>query len=310
MKWSNAAGSPLAGVGWTLVANPTAGRGRGEQALATARSVLADAGVAPTVVATRDLAHARSAAAERGHAGDVVVAVGGDGLIGAVAGAVAGTAGTVGVVPAGRGNDFARSLGLPLDTAAAARALLAARPRAVDLGEVDGRPFVGIASVGIDAEANRLANSGPRLPGSVVYAVAGVRALARWQHATFEVDVDGTTDTFRGFAVGVGNAPFYGGGMRLLPDAHVDDGVLDIASFGVDNRLRFLRQIPQRRVARHATNPTVSFRRGTVVRVAADRPLEVYADGEPIGALPVTVTVRPAAVSVLVPEGAPEASSL
>ncbi|HEV2062551.1 MAG TPA: diacylglycerol kinase family protein [Solirubrobacteraceae bacterium] len=286
---------------WAVVANPAAGRGRGERALAAARIALAEAGVPVVCVRTRDLEHARAAATVAAGEGGTVVAVGGDGLVGAVAAAVAGTSGVLGIVPAGRGNDFARSLGVPLDAAAASRTLLRARSRRVDVGEIDGRPFVGIASVGIDAEANRLANAGPPLPDPAVYAVAGVRALLRWRHATFEVEVDGTTNAFRGFAVGVGNSPFYGGGMRLLPDARVDDGLLDVACFGADNRLRFLRQIPQRRVAGHAANPTVSFRRGTVVRIAADRPMAVYADGEPIGALPTTATVRPRALRVLVP---------
>jgi YegS/Rv2252/BmrU family lipid kinase len=299
---SNGGGPPDANARWTVVANPAAGRGRGGLALAGTRTALADAGVQPDVVATRDLAHARAVAAAAAGEGAVVVAVGGDGLIGAVAGALAGTQGVMGIVPAGRGNDFARSLGLPLDHAAAARMLAGASTRSVDVGEVDGRPFVGIASVGIDAEANRLANAGPALPGSAVYAVAGVRALVTWRHANFEVDVDGTGHEFRGFAVGVGNAPFYGGGMQLLPDARIDDGNLDVAWFAADNRLRFLRQIPQRRTAGHAANPTVSFRRGQVVRIAADRPLAVYADGEPIGALPATVTVRPGALRVLAPD--------
>jgi YegS/Rv2252/BmrU family lipid kinase len=300
---SNGGGPPDANARWTVVANPAAGRGRGDLALAGTRTALADAGVQPDVVATRDLSHARAVAADAAGEGAVVVAVGGDGLIGAVAGALAGTQGVMGIVPAGRGNDFARSLGLPLDHAAAARMLAGASTRSVDVGEVDGRPFVGIASVGIDAEANRLANAGPALPESAVYAIAGVRALVTWRHANFEVDVDGTRYEFRGFAVGVGNAPFYGGGMQLLPDARIDDGNLDVAWFGADNRLRFLRQIPQRRTAGHAANPTVSFRRGQVVRIAADRPLAVYADGEPIGALPATVTVRPGALRVLAPDG-------
>jgi YegS/Rv2252/BmrU family lipid kinase len=301
VNWSDCARTADSKSRWTVVANPAAGRGRGTRALVSARAALADAGFQAAVVTTRDLAHARAVAADAAGDGGVVVAVGGDGLVGAVAGAVAGTQGVMGIVPAGRGNDFARSLGLPLDHAAAARMLAKARSRRVDVGEVDGRPFVGIASVGIDAEANRLATAGPPLPGSAVYAVAGVRALVAWRHANFEVDVDGTKTAFRGFAVGVGNAPFYGGGMRLLPDASVDDGRLDVASFGADNRLRFLRQIPQRRTAGHAGNPTVSFGRGTVVRIAADRPLAVYADGEPIGVLPATITVRPGALCVLVP---------
>jgi diacylglycerol kinase (ATP) len=287
---------------WTVVANPAAGRGRGARALVQAERALADAGLRPTVVRTRDLAHARSAAADAADAGGIVVAVGGDGLLGAVAGALAGTEGVMGIVPAGRGNDFARELGVPLEAEAAARMLPGARTRRIDVGEVDGRPFLGIASAGIDAEANRIANAAPKLLGSAAYALAGVAALVTWRHANFELDVDGTTSAFRGFAVGVGNSSYYGGGMRLLPDAIADDGVLDIVTFGVDSRLRLLREIPQRRVAGHAANPTVNFQRGSVVRIAADRPMPVYADGEPIGALPATVTLRPRGLAVLAPD--------
>ena len=285
--------------GWTVIGNPASGRGRGRQALEQATAVLVEAGASPAVVHARDLEHATAAAGEAAAAGGTVVAVGGDGIVGAVAGALAGTPGALGIVPAGRGNDFARSLGLPLDAGAAARRLPAATARRVDVGDVDGRPFVGIASVGIDAEANRLANGSSARLGEAVYAVSGVRALAAWRHATFTLEIDGTPSTFRGFGLGVGNAPYYGGGLRALPDARVDDGLLDVVTFAQDRRLRFLRQIPQRRTGGHAANPTVGFSRGTVVRVTADRPLAVYADGEPIGALPATVTIRPGALSVL-----------
>jgi YegS/Rv2252/BmrU family lipid kinase len=234
--------------------------------------------------------------------GGTVVAVGGDGLVGALAGAVAGTPGRLGVVPAGRGNDFARSLGLPAEPVAAARGLARAAERRIDVGEVDGRPFVGIASVGVDAEANRLANRAPGWLGPSVYPLAGVVALARWRHATFTLTIDDRTVPFRGFAVGVGNGGFYGGGLHLLPDAALDDGALDLCLFGEDRRLRLLREIPARRTAGHAANPTVRFDRGRTVTIEADRPLVVYADGEPIGVTPSRIGVRPGALAVLAPE--------
>ena len=286
---------------WTVVVNPAAARGRGARALAPTLGALEAAGVTPSVVRTTDLAHGAAQAAEAAQAGATVVAVGGDGLVGALAGAVAGTPGRLGVVPAGRGNDFARSLGLPLDAAAAARILPGARERLVDVGEVDGRPFVGIASVGVDAEANRLANAAPAWVGPAVYSLAGIAALARWRHTTFGVTVDDRTVSVRGFAVGVGNAPYYGGGLRLLPEARLDDAALDVCIFGEDRRLRLLREIPGRRTGVHSANPTVTFHRGATVRITTERPLVVYADGEPIGVTPATVGIRPGALRVLGP---------
>ncbi len=194
-----------------------------------------------------------------------MIAVGGDGLIGAVAGAVAGTEGVMGIVPAGRGNDFARSLGLPLDHAAAARMLAGARAasdrhRRGRRQAVRGHRQRGHRRRG--QPARKRSAGAARIPP--VYAIAGVLALVTWRHASFELDVDGTKSAFRGFAVGVGNAPFYGGGMRLFPDARIDDGQLDVACFGTDSRLRFLRQIPQRRIggARHQPHGQLSARTG------------------------------------------------
>lgn len=142
----------------SLIVNPAAGGGRAGRALDGVGAALAALGLEHHVEPTRSLGHARQLARMAVAAGETAVAFGGDGLIGAVADALRGSPGLLGVLPGGRGNDFARALGMPLDPRAACDVLATGTTRALDLGEVNGRTFVGIASCGIDADANRIAN--------------------------------------------------------------------------------------------------------------------------------------------------------
>jgi YegS/Rv2252/BmrU family lipid kinase len=207
----------------------------------------------------------------------------------------------MGVLPGGRGNDFARVLGLPLEPVAACEILAGGVARRVDLGLADGRPFIGIASLGFDSDANRIANAAPARLGNLVYLYGALRALAAWRPATFTIVVDGATTTFTGWSVGCANSKAYGGGMFLAPDALLDDGLLDVVCTVRTPKLRFLRHLPRVFKGTHVQLDSVRVLRGGEVLIAADRPFTVYADGDPIAELPVTVTVAAAAVQVLAP---------
>jgi YegS/Rv2252/BmrU family lipid kinase len=251
---------------------------------------------------TRDLDHARELARSAAASGQLAIALGGDGLVGAVAGALAERpGGRLGVVPGGRGNDFARDLGIPRDPAEACAVVAGGVLRDLDLGAVDGRPFACIASVGFDSDANRIANAAPSRLGNLVYAYGALRALAAWRPATFTVTVDGVERSFRGYSVIAANTRCYGGGMCIAPDAAVDDGQLDVVLTEHIGRLRFLAKMPKVFKGTHVKEPTVHVLRGRVVEISADRMFAVYADGDPIGELPVTVRAVPHAVRVLVP---------
>src|SRR5206468_2907791 len=127
----------------------------------------------------------------------------------------------LGVLPGGRGNDFARVLGIPTATADACEVIATGTPRSVDLGSVDGRVFACIASAGFDSDANRIANEAPSWLGGQVYAYGALRALAAWKPATFTIDLDGTERTYRGYSIIAANSSCYGGGMRIAPDARL-----------------------------------------------------------------------------------------
>jgi YegS/Rv2252/BmrU family lipid kinase len=232
----------------------------------------------------------------------VPVTLSGDGLIGAVAGALRDVPDALlGVLPGGRGNDFVRMAGIPLDPVAACDVLANGRAAPIDLGEGGGRPFLGIASVGFDSEANRIANAAPPALGRLVYVYGALRALAGWQGARFRLEVDGERIEFEGWSVATANSGFYGGGMHLAPDARLDDGALDVVWLAESSRVGLVRLLAKVFRGTHVHEPGVSLRRGAEVHVDADRPFTVYADGDPIGNLPMTLRAIPAALHVLLP---------
>jgi YegS/Rv2252/BmrU family lipid kinase len=290
-----------------LLVNPAAGGGRALKALPAVERELRRLGVPFHVEQTRSLLHARELAVAAADAGEVAVPFSGDGLVGAIAGVLRGRDDAiVGVLPGGRGNDFARVCGIPLDPVAACTVLATGVPRPIDMGEVSnghapGRTFLGIASLGFDSEANRIANEAPARLGPLVYAYGALRALVTWRAATFDVVVDRERRTFAGWTVAAANASAYGGGMFLAPDAELDDGQLDVVLVAPRSRRQFVRCLPMVFKGTHVTLPSVTVLRGAEVRIAADRPFTIYADGDPIGELPATIRALPAAVRVLLP---------
>jgi diacylglycerol kinase family enzyme len=176
--------------------------------------------------------------------------------------------------------------------------------RPLDLGEVCGRTFVGIASCGFDSEANRIANEARLIRGNLVYAYGAIRALAGWHPAQFELTLDGgRTIVLTGYSVAAANSSAYGGGMYAAPDAELDDGLLDVVTCADMPKWRFLFSLmPKVFKGTHVNEPEITVLRSAAVTIAADRPFALYADGDPIARLPATVRVLPGAVRVLVPE--------
>ncbi|HEV3228420.1 MAG TPA: diacylglycerol kinase family protein [Solirubrobacteraceae bacterium] len=284
-----------------LIVNPSAAGGRPQRLLAGVRRALEGDGVELRVESTRSLDHARELAREAAGREEVAVTLGGDGLVGAVAGELAVVDGLLGILPGGRGNDFARVLGIPLDAEEACAVISTGIERRLDLGEVNGRPFIGIASAGFDSVANRIANEAPARLGNLVYAYGALRALATWRPARFDLELDGERRSFEGYSVAAANSKAYGGGMFLAPDAELDDGLLDVVVGEHSSKRHFLATLPKVFKGEHVHDPTVHVWRCAELRVSADRPFVMYADGDPIGELPVVVRVRARVLRALVP---------
>jgi YegS/Rv2252/BmrU family lipid kinase len=254
-------------------------------------------------VLTESLEHGRSEAVAAADAGEVPVVMSGDGLIGQIGGALAGGEAPLGILPGGRGNDLARVLGIPREIPGAVEVIARGHVREIDVGEVDDRRFLGIASCGFDSDANRIANES-RFKGNLVYLYAALRALAAWKPATFTLHIDGSRKQVTGYTVAAANSKAYGGGMYAAPDAELDDGLLDVGATGNVGKLRFLRGLAKIFEGEHREILEVQTWRGAEARIEADRPFAVFADGDHIADLPVTVRLLPRALRVIAPEAA------
>ncbi|CAL9406115.1 Diacylglycerol kinase [Streptomyces sp. enrichment culture] len=288
----------------TLFVNPTAGRGRGARAARPAASALRAAGFSVRTVLGTDaedaLARARAAVAEGTGA---LVAVGGDGLANLALQAVVGTGTPLGLIAVGTGNDFARALGMPLREPAAAGRMIAdalkcGRVRDVDLGRVGDRWFGTVLASGFDSRVNDRGNR-MRLPaGRFRYDLAVVAAFRPFP---YRITLDGgEVREVEATLVAVGNGPSYGGGMRICPGADLTDGLLDVTVVGDCGRGTLLRVFPTVYRGTHVEHPKVTVFRAAGVELAAEG-ITGYADGEPVGPLPLTARCVRAAVRVVGP---------
>jgi len=254
------------------------------------------------VVQTRDIDHARDEAKAAVAANETVIAIGGDGLLRPIAAELRGSDSALAIVPGGRGNDLARVLDIPTDTAAATRIAVEGREWKMDMATVDGEPYLGIASFGFDSDANRIANEARLVKGNAVYLYAALRALLGWRPARFTLTVDGERHEVSGYSIGACNSRAYGGGMYVAPQAELDDGLLDVLALGAISKPRFLFGLmPKVFKGTHLSEPAVQAWRGKTIELAADRDFTIYADGDPIGQVPARVEVEPRCLRMIVP---------
>jgi YegS/Rv2252/BmrU family lipid kinase len=284
-----------------LIVNPHAGGGRALRLLPAVEAALRGHGLSFRVHPTTSMEHARELAREARDAGDLVAAMGGDGLTGAVAGELRDGRAALAVLPGGRGNDFARKLGIPSDPVAASALIVDGHERRIDLADAGGVGFLGILSAGIDSDVSEISNTS-RLPlGTYIYIYGALRGLWAWREASWQVTVDGETTAFDGYSVAVCNSGVFGGGMYLAPDASMEDGLLDVVMIGRQSKLAYLRGLPRVFKGTHVRDPAVTILRGREISFRAERPFTAYADGDPVAPLPLTVRVLPGALRVVAP---------
>ncbi|MGZ4589644.1 MAG: diacylglycerol kinase [Actinomycetes bacterium] len=286
-----------------LLVNPTSGKGRGARLAEPVACRLREAGAQVDVVVGRDADEAFDRVRDRVARGvDAVVAVGGDGLVHMALQVVAGTHLPLGVIPAGSGNDFARSLGLPLnDPVKAADHILSGQVRQVDLGRASGRWFGCVLSSGFDSMVNERANRMSWPNGRARYNLAILAELRTFRAVPFELVLDGERWETEAMLVAVGNGSSYGGGMRVCPDARLDDGLLDVTVLGKISKPEFVRIFPTVYKGTHVRHPAVTVRRARHVSLHAEG-VTAYADGERVSVLPVSCEAVPRALHVLAPE--------
>lgn len=230
----------------------------------------------------------------------MLTVIGGDGTVHRALPAVAGTTTALGLIPAGSGNDLAAALGVPADPLAAADLVATGQIRSIDLGRTSDRWWATVLCAGFDsAVAARAARmrwpAGPRR-----YDLAVLAEVANLRSHPFVLTLDGHPHAVEATLVAVGNTPLYGGGLRICPNAVIDDGLLDVTVVGPVSRRELLRVAPRLRSGDHLDHPAVSQHRVRQLSLSAPG-VTTYADGEPLGSLPVDVSCRPAALRVIAP---------
>lgn len=231
---------------------------------------------------------------------DAVFGAGGDGLLRAILPALVGTSVALGVVPLGTGNVWARELGLPLDAAAAITVQLEGAARPVDVGRLDGQPFLVVASAGLDAQIVATVEAGMKGLGQAAYPLAGLGLVGDVRGARCRVSLDAETIELSLLAAVVTNGRLYGGLVPLVPDARIDDGRLDVVLFEGTDPFQFAAHVARVLAGQHHRDPSVHVRRVQRLRIdSLDRPLPVQADGDIQGTTPADISVDPLALLAL-----------
>lgn len=289
---------------YTFLVNPASGGGAAPGAVVPVARLLREAGATVDVTYSPGPHAMVQLVDEAVGRGDVVVSVGGDGMLSSLAGLVSARGGTLGVLPAGRGNDFARMLGLPSSAEEQATLLLSGPVRAIDLLAVtvgpERRLVAGSVYAGVDARAAEIVDRATWLPRRLQYPYAALRSLATYQPGSYRVAVDGIEHEYAAATVVVANSAYYGQGMQIAPPASVEDGVLDVVVIEAAGRIALMRSLPQVYDGGHVALDEVTVLSGKRVEVrgTARSPIPMGADGEPLGSLP-GLGVAPAVVEVV-----------
>ena len=295
---------------WAIIANPVSGRGKGRKLASQVARILTKAGIELRLLWTTRPGEAEwlaTYALQKGAKGLLIC--GGDGTIHeAINGLFAGTDHpdkvSVGIVPAGRCNDFCACLDLPKEPPRIADVVLHGNIRQIDLGRIGKRYFTTVAALGFDSSVSRYVADGQApsfLFGTSAYFYGTLVQLVRYQH--LQVRLRGDSLEFEGpiFLAATGNTPNYGGRMMIAPSAVVDDGLLDLCLVRSVSRLEVLKMLPRIFNGGHVHHPAVSLHRIRKLSIECQEPVWLWADGERIAQTPATIEVVPGALSVLVP---------
>lgn len=286
-----------------LVVNPVSGKRQGERIADDAEEILHSLGHETSRIQGDDAQHAREQLAKALETGvDTVVIVGGDGALHDMLPVVVGRDLTLGLLPAGTGNDTARALGIPAkDRDSALKIMLDGHTRAIDLAQTGQDQYVvTVVASGFDSKVNERADAMAWPRGNMRYNISIIAELREFEPLPYTLTLDGEMIEREAMLVAVGNAPSYGGGLRMCEGASVDDGLLDVVVINPLSKPRLMRVFPMLYRGTHVTIP--EFERHRVREVTLSSPgIVAYGDGERLGPLPMTATVRPGALRMLVP---------
>lgn len=289
---------------YLIIANPTSGGGRGRTTAEKAGDTLKRNGKKVRIYYTEA---AGDAGAETNRVLDedrlCIIACGGDGTIHEIINSMAGTKLTLGILPCGRGNDFARALNIPSSVDRATDIILKDQTRQIDLGRVGDRYFATVVTLGFDSEVARLVyEKAVPFKGTAAYILGVIKMFRTYRGIHLKMSGDFGVIEQSVLLTATGNTPFYGGGMKIVPDAVPTDGLLDVCHAGMMSRLRILKLLPTVFWGGHTDHANITMLRTREVLLETDTPVVLFGDGEPICETPARLSVAPQALTVLYPK--------
>ena len=288
-----------------IILNPSARKGAVLRRIDPLTTAFAAHGLEATFIRSTSADHAKQLAADFAAQGsDLVVSLGGDGMARSVAAGLVDTDTALGVIAGGRGNDLIGKLGIPKDIEAAAAIMADGRDRTIDVLDLDGQVCLGNVCLGLDSTVQHQANLARVIRGRWVYLYGVVRALLPPKRIELELTIDGQRFSFRGLTAGFANSGRYGGGLRLSPEAALDDGLIDVVLLQEGFLPKLAVEVVEYSFGRHHRHPHIHFTHAREVEIDVPEgaaPIEIIVDGDAIAQTPATVKIRPSALKVRVP---------
>lgn len=286
-----------------FIVNPTAGKGKGKKTAQKLQEYIKDLQVSYEIRYTEREKEAEAIARRAAQEGfKKIVAVGGDGTVYEVLNGMMGMDATLGVIPAGTGNDFARTMNISQDIREALQIILEGKESHIDCGQANGRYFINVASIGLDAEIVKETETIKRyISGTTAYIIGVLKTLLKFKHSSLQIEVDGQIENKDIMLVAVANGRYYGGGMKIAPMADVKDGVFDICIIHRISKWKILRLFPTIFSGKHIHVKEVKLYKGKNIKINGSQTMRLNLDGDIIGNTPVEFKLIPQALKVIIP---------
>lgn len=286
----------------SFIVNPAAGRGKTARIWPLLADILTKRDFPHEVYFTSGPGEATSLARDLSTVSDLLVVAGGDGTIHEAVQGLALQAKPLVILPTGTGNDLARTMGIPRNPQQALESIFAGHIKKIDLGLVNGRYFINVAGVGFDAEVALAVNTKySHIPGTGAYLLALLQQLANYRNVPVRLEVDGLVYEQKALLVAVGNGCYLGGGMKIVPQAKIDDGYFHVCLVGDVTKMETLQTLPKIFNGRHIDHPKVQVLKGQAIKIDSRDRMVLHADGEIIGHAPAEFTLLPQVLPLLVP---------
>jgi diacylglycerol kinase (ATP) len=266
-----------------IILNPTAGRGRGLEAESIIRRQLSSLGITYDLERTLGSDHVTNQTRRAISSGDfnLIVAAGGDGTINQVVNGMVGSNIPLAVIPCGTGNDFAGMIGMPTDIEAALNQVLNGSTIFIDLGKVNDRYFINSVGAGFDGQVGYNVNQGFRfLRGKMVYILSIFKTILSYSGHYVRLTIDGHREEFQALLIAVNNSVSYGGGLKITPQALIDDGYLAICTARMMNPLEICKNLPKLVNGTHGNLSKIKLTQAKTVLLESETPLYCQIDGE------------------------------